>query len=460
LPRVGVSERLRAHAWGVTRWDDPRFSASLIGVTEKEARVLDAVLAVNRDGGAPLQPERLRDGAWRNWPAGVLCGLPTCDPDTSFTNSSFPTGMLADPNGTKWIGMWSGPLAHVDDSVSPPRFRNIRNASTNPDTVELHSFVWSSVADDNPSPNSGRWFGLDTNARGDVNKNPIGIDLYDTSGTLVRSYQPQTTPNMRNGQIRALAEDRLGNMWVAYASNASAGLSTFPLPTPLGSDIALTDVANTRTLDCFGLAVYADTVWVLATDGLHRFHASTRTEVTRLPLAGPPAPRGAAHPLAVAPDGSVYVGTTGGLRLHRRGQLPVDYTPDNSPLADVEIRAVFVDPKGVAWIGTARGINSFDPDAVPPAPPRLTSLSVKLYPNPAWLTGVGLELRLTGQATSYEGEVYDVNGRIVHRFSVVGNGNLFWSGRDLQRNPVGPGIYFVHVRGGGAETTSRVVVLR
>src|SRR5205814_5763626 len=36
-----------------------------LGVSVKEAAVLDAVLAVNRDGGTPLRPERLRDGAWR-----------------------------------------------------------------------------------------------------------------------------------------------------------------------------------------------------------------------------------------------------------------------------------------------------------------------------------------------------------------------------------------------------------
>src|SRR5207245_7233698 len=65
LPRVGMSERARAHAWGITRWDDPRLSASLLGVSDRDAVVLDAVLAVNRDGGAPLRPERLHNGFWR-----------------------------------------------------------------------------------------------------------------------------------------------------------------------------------------------------------------------------------------------------------------------------------------------------------------------------------------------------------------------------------------------------------
>ncbi|HUQ41904.1 MAG TPA: hypothetical protein VM052_05325 [Candidatus Limnocylindrales bacterium] len=65
LPRIGVAERARAHGAGITRWDDPRLSAGVFGVSEKETAILDAVLTVNRDGGPSLLPQRLRDGAWR-----------------------------------------------------------------------------------------------------------------------------------------------------------------------------------------------------------------------------------------------------------------------------------------------------------------------------------------------------------------------------------------------------------
>jgi len=85
---------------------------------------------------------------------------------------------------------------------------------------------------------------------------------------------------------------------------------------------------------------------------------------------------------------------------------------------------------------------------------------VKLYPNPAWLTGAGFQLRLSGEARAYVGEVFDLNGRIVHRFSIGGNDQVFWQGRDLDQRPVGAGLYFVRVRGGGAEATSRVVVIK
>jgi hypothetical protein len=400
---------------------------------------------------------RLRDGVWRNWPSTDVCRT-GCD--TTFASVGQPTGALVDPLGNKWVGVWSGPLARFDDEVAPPRFQNIVFQSANPDTVDLHSLVWSAAADTNGGANAGRWFGLDTNARGDPNKNPIGIDLYDTSGTLRRSFQPGY-PNLRNGQVRALAMDKKANsMWVGYAQNSNAGLSTFPVPSTIGSDITLSDVDNTKLFDCFGIQIYGDSVWVLATDGLHRFDRSTHREITRLDLAGPPAPRGAVHPLAVAPDGSVFVGTTGGVRWHRRGLAPVDFTPDNSPIANIEVRALFVEPSGALWVGTATGINRFDPHYQPPPTPVLPSLSVTVYPNPTWRTRAGFELKLRGQATRYEGEIYDINGRLVHRFAVDGNDRVMWNGFDMDGQGVGAGVYFLKVRGGGAEATTRIVVLR
>src|SRR5262249_19576655 len=156
------------------------------------------------------------------------------------------------------------------------------------------------------------------------------------------------------------------------AAGGSAGMSTFSVPPRIGDDIVLVDVEDTKTtargtaFDSFGIQTYGDSVWVLGTDGLYRFNRSSRQEVVRLDRAGPPSPRRAAHPLAVAPDGSVFVGTTGGVRWHRRGKAPVDFTPANSPIADIEVRALWVEPSGVLWVGTTNGVNRFDPGYVPP----------------------------------------------------------------------------------------------
>lgn len=67
LRTVNPGHRARAHAAGIFRWDDPRVSAEILGVTGvKEAPVLDAILAVHRDG-PPVRPARVGadGGRWR-----------------------------------------------------------------------------------------------------------------------------------------------------------------------------------------------------------------------------------------------------------------------------------------------------------------------------------------------------------------------------------------------------------
>jgi hypothetical protein len=69
LPRVNMTHRARAHDAGVTRWDDPRLSAEVLGIgNEKEAALVDAVLAVNRNGGATIVPARMTAAVevWRH----------------------------------------------------------------------------------------------------------------------------------------------------------------------------------------------------------------------------------------------------------------------------------------------------------------------------------------------------------------------------------------------------------
>ena len=59
LPRVNIELRAAAHAVGVTRWDDGRTSATVLGLDGEHGRMLDAVIAVNRDGGEVLRPDRV-----------------------------------------------------------------------------------------------------------------------------------------------------------------------------------------------------------------------------------------------------------------------------------------------------------------------------------------------------------------------------------------------------------------
>ncbi|GAC1455414.1 MAG: hypothetical protein NVSMB8_00640 [Candidatus Limnocylindrales bacterium] len=68
LWQVSATHRERARRQGVTRWDDPRVSAELLGVTgDARGPVFDAILAANREPGPPLRPARISadEGRWR-----------------------------------------------------------------------------------------------------------------------------------------------------------------------------------------------------------------------------------------------------------------------------------------------------------------------------------------------------------------------------------------------------------
>jgi hypothetical protein len=71
LPRVNIELRAAAHAVGVTRWDDGRTSATVLGLDGEHGRTLDAVIAVNRDKGDVLRPDRISadEEQWRVPPA-------------------------------------------------------------------------------------------------------------------------------------------------------------------------------------------------------------------------------------------------------------------------------------------------------------------------------------------------------------------------------------------------------
>jgi len=207
-------------------------------------------------------------------------------------------------------------------------------------------------------------------------------------------------------------------------------------------------------------------VWVMTTRDVRRYYsptiglANTSSFVDSFLLPAVPTDL-AVNPLAVAKDGTVYVGTTSGMRVrHPDGSLE-DFNTLNSPIPGNAVQAIRVDPvSGAVWIGTAAGLSRYDPAYVPPPPPAIQTLAFNLYPNPSPLSAIGIGLRLAGNATSYRGQVFDLTGRLLHSFEGVGNGQPIWDGRDRNGSLVKPGIFFVHVEAGGRSGTKRVVLVR
>jgi ligand-binding sensor domain-containing protein len=390
------------------------------------------------------------DGAqWRNWDDGCCGSLQ----DTSFANPKYNFTLLRDATGRVWTSSWGTAVERIDTSVNPPHVdRPILATFGGADSLVTHSCGWSSTFD-----SSGYvYVGGDTPDRG--GRPPIGIDVFDSAANLVTVWKT-TNAGLPDNQVRALSFDRKRNRMFAGFPGTGVAWATLDANKARMPVFAL--VPRTNTFDVFGIEARGDSLWILTTTNLMRFNTATLSQVSTLDLPGAPAPRGAVHPLAVSPNGTVWVASVDGVRRFRPGGGYDDYKVSNSPLANNEVRAIAADPNsGVVWFATAGGLNRFDPGYTPPPPPTISSLHLTVYPNPAQFPAVGLDLKLSGNTTAYTGEIYDLSGRVVHRFFSTGNGRVVWDGRDPDGRRVRAGVYFVRAHAGGHEASARVVVLR
>jgi len=386
------------------------------------------------------------DGAWRYWPP-VSCAGAECD--TTFLRPLFANGMFADRSGRKWVGCWSIALESFRDDGPTPEFTHevvVVDALS-----ERRSWVGCATQD----LNGAVWFGMDTAQKGDID--PLGLEVYEGSGAYRANYN-QFNNGLSGNLVHGLATTRNGRVWIGYDDG---GLDFVADPAnPFFEHVLSTDVAG---LSVRGLASHGDSLWLVTNTQLWRYGASavaSSQPAERIPLRGG-MPQLAFKPLAVSPDGAVWVGTSAGLRLFRPGGAIDSFLTANSPIPDDEIHAVAVDPaSGAVWIATAAGLARFDPAYVsPPRPPR-AALHARVYPNPALLTGLGIQLRIAGDAEIFSAEVYDLQGRRVRRFRNAVNGALVWDGRDDDGQLVDPGIYFVRAEAEGRSVVARVALLR
>ena len=93
------------------------------------------------------------------------------------------------------------------------------------------------------------------------------------------------------------------------------------------------------------------------------------------------------------------------------------------------------------------------------APPAGARDTLRVFPNPATLTGLGVELRLQGVSAGYTGGIYDLRGRLLRRFTTLERGRVFWDGRDENGVLVDPGVYFVRAQGSSGLARARFVLL-
>jgi hypothetical protein len=396
---------------------------------------------------------RLDPSGWRHW---FQSPRPT-DSLTTFRRPVFTFSVIADPRGRVWFGSW----APVDLSTCETDTGAVEIMEDLGDTQQFTRKLWAGVPDVMHSFTRGAtvgldsvvYFGLDSPCAEVAAYAPRGVDYYAPDGTLLGTLGPSPGP-LPSGQVWSLAAARDGRIW----AGTSSGLVHFQ-HNALGIH-SVTTVTEPSRYVVRGLATYGDTLWALTTTGGLRRYSSAAAEFrSDYGTLGPPASQ-SVHPLDVAANGAVWVGTSNGLRVHRGRTDSEDYTVANSPIAGDDVRSVRVDrATGYVWIATGGGLSRFDPGYVAPAP-TIPALQMNIYPNPVRLSALGLGLKLAGNATGYRGEIYDLSGRRVQRFQSRSNGAVIWNGRDEGGSAVQPGIYFVRVQAGGRTGVARVVVVR
>jgi ligand-binding sensor domain-containing protein len=397
---------------------------------------------------------RYADGRWKYWPGSSVF----TDSDTTFRAGLFAYALLVDRQGRKWVGCWDSALEQFVDDGAVPSFTHWwptsslcgpgnPTACTNP--VARHTFAWCAALDSS----GGHWFGMDTPR--DEQLKAMGVEFYDASGAYVGHYSADSS-GLRDNPVHGLTVDRHNTLWVGLRGNG--GIDYFTVPAP-GAQPDVRHVPATDHLLIQGLFAHGDSLWALTTSELRHYDLNGNL-IGSYDILGGAASNGS-RPLEVARDGTVWVGTTSGIRVFRPNGSTEDITVANSPLADADVRAIQIDPAtGAVWIATVAGINRYDPSYVPPPPPSLPELEIRLYPNPARISNVGLGVRLAGNGSSYSGEIYDLSGRRLHAFNNLGNGTVFWNGRDDGGSLAHPGIYFLRVAAGGRTGVVRFALVR
>lgn len=392
---------------------------------------------------------------WRQWKAGTACAGAGCD--TTFENPVFTLGMLADSEGRKWVGSWTYAFERFEDDGAVPSFTRIWDVTPNGDVNQPnagHTWVYSATED----ANGGRWFGLDTASRDDIN--PLGLAYYDPDEQYVRVFN--NSDGMSGLFVRGLDVDKNGRLWIGYEGEGVDYVILAASP-PWPGAFGVVHIAETSNYVVRGIHAHGDSIWVVTTSNLYRYTSRAVANSTAQDTIAYPGGQDqfAIQPLATSGNGTLWLGTGAGLREYRPDGTVIVHTTANSPLASNVIRALVVDPAtDDLWIATNAGLHRFDPQYVAPLPPPIDRLTVKVWPNPAKVTGAGATLYLSGDGTSYTGRIYDILGRELRRVSTSANGQVFWDGRDADGRAVPPGVYLARVAAGGREAFTRFVLVR
>lgn len=253
----------------------------------------------------------------------------------------------------------------------------------------------------------------------------IGFD--PATGALARLFGEESGANFPNDDIRSLAVDRNGSLWIG----TSRGLRQLFNP----SQIFENPQISTNAI-------------IIEQDGLPQELLNEQT-VTVITVDG---------------SNNKWLGTTdsGAFLVSPNGQeILFEFNENNSPLPSNTIQEIVIDPQtGSVYFGTTRGLVAFDGSSSIPAE---DLEEVIVYPNPV-RPGFAGNVRIEGLTARTNVKITDVVGNLVHEENTTG-GSIEWDTTAFGRHRVASGVYLILITGppgGQVQETqiAKVMVIR
>ncbi|MCK4236074.1 MAG: T9SS type A sorting domain-containing protein [Candidatus Krumholzibacteria bacterium] len=396
--------------------------------------------------------------------------------DNALSYYGYNLALLYDSREYLWVNALSADLDRL--KVNDPFDRGDdewAHFSMGEGTLTTNRFV--KIKED---PAGNMWFLSDDDER---EEGKWGINILSADGTDWLSVNPDSVPDMEGGSVFDCAFGGDGRVYLGlrgYGTQAwhTGGygwdtLSNFDDDvwfTIIGPDQLTSDIVH-------ALARGADgSIWLGTSGGLVRYKSSSIDSLTKKTSAAGEGLVGAiVYDLEFDGGGNLWVASDGGLdKISPDDEITETYTtadfwsaglqyiyPDYviSPLPSPICRALQYDEgENALWIGTDNGLARFD---VSPAAKEEIPLSrVVLYPNPIHLSRGDQALRIWRISEPVSIHVYNIEGELVHEAHGVSEGEVAWDILTISGFIAQSGIYIVRVSYGGHSEMRKVALIR
>jgi len=269
-----------------------------------------------------------------------------------------------------------------------------------------------------------------------------------------------------------LAIDPYDTKWFSCADASRLGLfylnenKTYEDPSDDKSDY-LTTVDGLNTNDIRDVAVdRRGDVWVATSLGVNII-----TNTSAVPSSGSSGldiksvfvlRQQSVNAIAVDPLNQKWIGTNEGLLLVNSdgSRLITTFTAQNSALLSNIIRSIAIDEnKGIVYVGTDEGLTSFE---TPYIKPLESFKELFVYPNPYKIKSGDNLLTIDGLIRDTEIKILTIDGTLVTEFSSPGGRTAYWDGKDDNGEMVSTGVYIIVAfdTEGNEVVTGKVAVFR